>query len=283
MSANATSAVRPDMWAPPLQTLHRGLAIRVLVGLFLVPFSLGMMFLGWKLKDDRHSGSGPGVGFIIFGLLMLALSVWLFYRESSRLVTIHPEGIKLKKGSQYTAIAWEAVDEIWLHAVNVQAGGLIGLAITAAVRAMSNDPFNLDKASQVNVKLVGGGQTLKFNKADKGCVLAFRFACERVNPRLLDRYARLVRDGGVAVFNKVALSLHGVSFNGKPPLAFAEIESLQVDGGFIRAKKAGKWLSAGSAAAAQTPNVMVLITLFDTLSGKPMVRTEGDLVGGQYV
>ena len=105
MSANATSAVRPDMWAPPLQTLHRGLAIRVLVGLFLVPFSLGMMFLGWKIKDDRHSGSGPGVGFIIFGLLMLALSVWLFYRESSRLVTIHPEGIKLKKGSQYTTIA----------------------------------------------------------------------------------------------------------------------------------------------------------------------------------
>jgi len=273
------------MWGPPLQTLHRSLTARVLTILFLLPMGLGLLYLTYYAATvKRGPGSGATALIGLCAAAIVALSVWIIYRESTRQVWVHNEGIKLKKGSQFIAIAWDSVDEIFLHAVKVQAGGLIGMAVSAAVEALSKDPFDLDKSStNVTVTIVGGGQKIKMTKADKGCVQAFRFASERVNPRLLDKFARVVREGGTAQFNKISLSLQGVAFGNKAPIPFAEVEKLEVDGGFIKAKKKGKWLSAGSMMTAQVPNAMVLITLFDTLTGSGQVRTEKDLVGRQYV
>ena len=220
----------------------------------------------------------------MIGLVLTGLVVWVCWREWTRCVWVHSEGIRLKQYSKITAIAWADVGEIWLTATKVQAGGLIGMAVAAAIDAMRKDPFDLDRANtQVAVKIVGtDGQAIKFSKADKGCVAAFRFASEQVNPRLLKQAVDKISAGQTASFGKISVALSGISFNGRAPIPFTEFESLDVGSGMIRAKKKGKWLSAGSAATQTVPNAMVLLSLYDQIQGNQIVRGEGALVGRQF-
>ncbi len=280
--------------APALRELPRRWSYRVLIVLFLAPFAF-FTFVGaaFYVVDaaSRQDWTGLVVGgglFALGGVLLLALTVWLFWREQTRTVKIYETGIEARMGSKTVALRWDEIEEIWLFAQRVQAGGLLGMAVTAAVDAMRKDTHQALNENTTNIVVrfkSGDGRQVKISNMDKGVVATFEEALRRVNPRLVQKYLDIISNGGEAVFGKIRLSRAGIAFGNKAPVPFHEVSSLAIDNGQIVVKKDGKWLSLGSAPVAATPNVYVLTALFTRLtdgSVKTDVAPGKNLAGKMY-
>jgi len=271
--------------SPPSLILRRTWTIRLLVLLLLLPF--GLLAL-WGVIATVTSKPPDPVGAAMCAVLAVGLLlpfILIFRRESGRETRIHEEGIAQIVGSRTTELRWDAIREVWFHAVRVQAGGLVGAAVGAAIRAASKKNARLDpNTTSITVRLIGeDGAKLKVTSNDKGVVAAFEVVLSRVNPRLVAEGKRLVQQGQVASFGPLSISIRGVAAGRKEPTAFVEIETLGIKNGKLRLKKRGSWLDTFAIRIKDIPNVFAFLELYQQLSvsqtgGKPGV--DANLAGG---
>src|SRR5262245_36571952 len=117
----------------PILTLPRTAALRVVACLLPLPGALlcaaGAVFELRNTPPDLRLTAV--LALLAFGLAILA--VWLFRREATRLTLLYANGIEQRTGGTSREMLWTDVEEVWFQAMKMQAGGLLGLAVTAAV------------------------------------------------------------------------------------------------------------------------------------------------------
>jgi hypothetical protein len=260
-------------------TLKRTWIMRIVLCIFLLPLA-GL--LGWgAVASGLEGGRIPAA---VLGVLSVAAGVffaWQFRRETTRQVRLYEDRIEQFDGVRTRAIAWDEVREVWFRAIKVQAGGLLGVAVSAAVdAARKSNPAPLsERSSSITVRLVGAGTKLKLNSNDKGVVAAFEEILRRVNPRLVDDSLRAVHAGQAASFGKLSLSIQGLAIGRKGPIPFTDVQTLAIQKGKLVLKKQGAWLATAAIPIHKIPNVFCLMECYRRVtlapeSAKPTVGRE---------
>ena len=253
----------------PLLVVRRTVMIRLLLCLIVLPF--GLLAL-WGVVAASTNKPPDMVGAGICAVLAAAFivpCVVVFRREQRRETRLHEEGIVQVVGSRTNELPWSSIREVWFEATRVQAGGLLGAAVGAAVHAARRTKGNrLDpNTTNITVRLVGEGKRkLSLTSNDKGVVRALEEVLSRVNPRLVADAQRLIQHGQPATFGPVSLSVRGVSFARKDPIAFSDIEEVGIKSGKLRLKKRGTWLHAFAIPLKRIPNVFAFMELYEELS-----------------
>ncbi len=244
----------------PVLVLKRTVIIRVVLCLFLAPVILGFAWGAYAALEEPADTTGAAISAVL--CLITAALFWFFFaRESNRRTTLYEDGIAQTRGSKTTELRWNEVTEIWFRAVKVQVGGLIGAAVGAAVEAYGANkgkPLD-DRAASITIRILGHrGTKVVINSNDKGVMKAFEMLSSRVNPRLVEAVVRRVRQGETVSFGKMSLSLRGVAYGRKDPMAFQDIGKLSIEKGRLVLKKKGAWLAAQAVPVQNIPNLFVL-------------------------
>ncbi len=261
----------PLSGAPPVLEIPRGWAPRIALIVLVAPGALALVALAVGLLMDRPPEVVGAAVSALAGLLLGAIVVWRLWAEMARSAAMYEQGVELATYRGKTTMRWEQIEEIGFFAQKVQAGGLIGMAIGAGIDKLRG-PRPLDQRGvTIQLRLTGGGATIKLSNNDKGVFAAWQEAMRRVNPRLIADVMRRARAGERVEFGKkaVAITATGISFKKKAEISWQQIEKLSIVNGQLSAKITGKWLSSG-AAIAQIPNLFVLTAAVMQLSGGTM-------------
>jgi hypothetical protein len=256
----------------PILVLKRNFLIRLVVCLFLIPLALVFAYATYAAlqpPSDSSSAIFDAVVAVLCGGTVLAVLIG----EAGRITRFYPEGIEQTRRGRTTELRWEDVAEVWFQAVKIQVGGVAGLAIGAVLdRKRQGAPLNESNTS-ITVRLHGrNGEKLTINSNDQNVVKGYETVLAHVSPRLLEEARRRVEHGDTVTFGKISVSLRGIAYGRKDPVAFHEIEKLAIAGGKLRLKKKGAWLDALSVPVKKIPNVFVLTELYAGLAGGPVDR-----------
>ncbi len=242
----------------PVLVLKRTMVIRLLLCLFVLPLALLALWGAYAALQEPADTTGAAMA----GVLAVGLGAffWFFFsREMGRSTRIYEDGIEQIRGSNTTELRWNDVTEVWFQAVKVQAGGLIGLAVGAAMEASAKKKGKpLDtRGTSITVKVIGqSGEKVVMTSNDTGVLEAFEIVRARVNPRLVEDVKRRVQNGQTVAFGNVSISLRGIANGKKEPVSFSEIEKFVIDAGRLRLKKKGAWLDAIAVPVQKIPNVL---------------------------
>lgn len=274
--------------AQPVLILKRTKILRVIaamgLGIFILLAALGAVAGFSEKPPEPIFGAVSGV----VALALIGLLVWIFLSESNREVTLYDDRIVQRIRARTTEIPWASVEELRIKATRVRAGGLVGLAVGAAVEAATkakDKPLN-ENTTSIQATVSGGGRKIKLTSNDKGVVLAIDRIQAFINPRMTEAGIRLIQQGGTAVFGPLSLSLQGVSFRNRRAVPFAEIGKLYMEKGKLYLKKNGSWLASGSAPVAKVPNPFVALAVYRHFAGAAATAAQAtakDLVGSMYV
>jgi hypothetical protein len=262
----------PNFRGAPLMTLPRTKMLRGLMALLLLPAAAGCAFGAFaSLTGPEPSLVGGAVLAVLF-FLALGLLGWVFLREMRRTTSLYDEGIEQTGAASTKALRWADVESIQFRSMKVHYGGLVGLAMRAAIeRATTPRPgaeFD-ERLTNLTVKIAGPGTTIKLSSNDKGAGPALDEALRRVNPRLLELHVKRIQGSDTIAYGKVKLSSSTIAMGGKP-IPFADVESLHVQNGKLQLKRRGKWLSTAVQVSA-VPNLFVLLGAWARLSGAATV------------
>lgn len=259
----------------PVLVLKRTVIIRVVLCLFLLPLCLLTLWGAYEALEEP-GGSVAAAITGIFGVGLGFLFWYFFSREANRRTTLYEDGIAQTLGSRTTELRWSEVTEVWFQAIRIQAGGLIGAAVSAAMEASARKKgLPLDaRGTNITVRLVGrSGEKAVLTSNDKPLMEAFDIVRAKVNPRLVEEVTRRVQHGETVTFGKVSISLRGIGKAGKEPVAFHEIASLAVEKGRLVLKKKGSWLSALAMPIQKIPNLFVLTEVYTAFTAGPVDRS----------
>jgi hypothetical protein len=258
----------------PVVVLKRTLIIRIVLCLFVLPLALLSLWGVYASLQEPADTTGAAIA----GVLAAGLGAffWFFFsRETGRSTRVYEDGIEQIRGSQTTEIRWHDVTEVWFQAVKVQAGGLVGAAVGAAMEAAAKrkgTPLDA-RSTSIKVRVIGrGGEKIVITSNDKGILEAFEIIRARVNPRLVEEVKRRVQNAETVAFGKISISLRGIANGRKEPVAFNEIEKLAIDAGRLRLKKKGAWLDAMAVPVQKIPNVFVLTEVYIQVTTGPADR-----------
>jgi hypothetical protein len=264
----------------PLQVLKRTVVLRIVYCMTLLP--LAALF-GVAAAASLEGKQPDVIAAVVWGVVaaaLLGLLAWLCRREATRRIRLHEEGIVAVAGRKTVELPWSDVEQVWFRAIRVNAGGLLGVAIGAAVdasRGGKSRPLN-EASTSIAVRILGGGRKIKLTSNYRGVVPAFEEVLRRVNPRLVDDCLRRIREGQPVRFGKVTLSAAGVQFGRKAVLPFRDIERLEIARGRLLLRIRGGWFSRGRVQVRDIPNFTVLTAAFDRLrGGQGRVEVDGNL------
>ncbi|MFN7976332.1 MAG: hypothetical protein U0166_29025, partial [Acidobacteriota bacterium] len=164
--------------------LKRAILPRLLLGITLLP--LALVTGGFAVSEAMGRPPDFLAAAILAGTAVVATAVFfpLFVNEMGRETRLFAEGIEQRKRSTTTTLRYSEVREVWLRAVKIQAGGLIGAGIGAALSAMRK-PQGLDeRTTSITIRVVGEGKTIKITSSDRGVARAYEEVLARVSPRL---------------------------------------------------------------------------------------------------
>jgi hypothetical protein len=256
----------------PVLVLKRTMVIRLVLCLFVLPLVLLSLWGAYAALQEPADTTGAAMA----GVLAVGLGAffWFFFsREMGRSTRVYEDGIEQVRGSNTTELRWTDVTEVWFQAVKVQAGGLIGLAVGAAMEAAAKKKGKpLDtRGTSITVRVIGrGGEKVVITSNDTGVLEAFEIIRSRVNPRLVEDVKRRVQNGQTVAFGNISISLRGIANGKKEPVSFSEIEKFVIDAGRLRLKKKGAWLDAIAVPVQKIPNVFVLTEVYVQLAAGPV-------------
>lgn len=255
----------------PVLVLKRSVMPKLLLCLTLLPAALGLMALAGALAlGSEHELAGAAIS-ASFGLAAALPFFFLFREELGRRTLLYADGIVQERRGNETQLPYDEISEVWLRAIRVQAGGLIGLGIVAAVNALSNKKGALlnERTTNITVRLQGNKRSLRITSNDRGVARAFEEILARLNPRIVHETLQTIASGNPARFGKVSLSAEGVTMGNKAPVPLGDIERLYVESGRLLLKRSGKWTKS-SVAVSSVPNVFALLEAHAALTEAPI-------------
>ena len=240
--------------SPPQRVVKHSLVGRILL---FIPVTLYLVILGIMSLDPEPV---PMLAWII-GAVALALTVWGCLAIGKNKISIHAEGVHQEGPFGSRAVRWADVTETRYRrtpAMNAGAHfGLLGWLIYAlATRG------NTGGGGQESLTVISSdGAKVKISSNYKAVEFAIGDVHRAVNPRLLEEARRRAQRGETVTFGNLGVSAAGVTWKGKAPVSYADIESMDVEGSNLKVKQQGKWMALVSVPAQKVPNVFVALDL----------------------
>jgi hypothetical protein len=236
--------------SPPIRTLKDTFTGRLIAGLLF----LGMLAFAYVDYSDSHTFDPWLWGFTTFFGVILAFAV---YWAAIRRVNIHQEGISYVSPFKNAEMRWEEVQQTRYSQTPVNVGahfGLLGLLVMAVAK----------KGTAANKGLViEGPAKIKLTSNMKDVDEAIRLVLDAVNPRVLKQAEANLSSGMPVEFGPLSLTVQGVVWKKKDPIAYTSIVKCVIDGANFQLKSEGKWLNNVSVAANKIPNIFVVIQMIE--------------------
>ncbi len=253
----------------PVLVLPRTKILRIVAG---VPLGAVAVLCGWGAVASFLEKPPESVAGIILGAVAAAAGWtlgWLLRRGAGREVRLYAEGIEEVLPGRTTRLRFGSVTEVWIRAVGIQAGGLLGAGIAIAVEAASKKKGGRlsETSTNITVRIVAPTGKVVLTSNYKGIVAALEEVMRRVNPRLVEEKLAEIQEAKAVSFGKFTASNAGIAFGRKEPIPFSEVEGLTLSRGRLTLKRRGKWLATASVAADKVPNLYVLTELLAKLAG----------------
>ena len=186
-------------------------------------------------------------------------TVGLWVTIGKTTLSVHPEGVRYKSVFSEKELLWRDIKETSYKVTPIQVGmhfGLIGMAIQSYVNRQGGKSSTM---SQI-LKLVGqDGTVIKVTSNTSNAKEAIASILGKIVPPMVADIKKRIQNGENVEFGMISVSMAGVRWKSKEPVAFADISRAEIAGAALKIGKHGKWLNYVSVGCHRVPNVIVLL------------------------
>ncbi len=253
--ASVSGMGAPTAWHPVRRWIRLGSLVT-----FLILLLLAVLILSYGLFDAWQASQAHGPALIddrlfmplLLSLLVFLLSLvaaWITYSRWNRGVAVYEHGFAHRDRRGVQAWRWEQVT-----------------ALSAAVTRHFPGGDQTGTSRTYTLRDLRGGTLLLTDQLKDVEGLA-RAIEEAVFPHLYDQCASRYNRGEEVSFGAVTVSKSGITL-GRKEIPWTEVGQVSIEHGTLRvARKSGGWFSGAGAAAAQIPNLRVLLSMIDQVAG----------------
>jgi hypothetical protein len=247
LSKEAVAGVSSDLGTPIGE--WKGKSGRYIWGVLGV--ILGIIMIGVCPNTPTNQGA-IGIFLYFVGSSILGLSLFVgvkVFLERDLRVRAYSDGLVQTKRGTNTVIRWHNIVAVWQNVTDYTYYRM----------------FTYDTTHCYTIQL-NNNRKLQFDDSIKNVAELGNVIQQQVTKRQLPDALKALEQGGTIPFGKLSVSAQGLS-NGKETIPWWQVESVRLDRGIITVKKEGKWLNWSSIRVAETPNILVFLTLVDTIVG----------------
>lgn len=217
---------------------------------FLVVGEAGILL---KFTSPYQAEYGPdmfttiaivGVIVAVIGFLLAEMS----FRYRQTRVLVFPDGFMQIQANKTNTVRWRDVTEVW----------------QAVTRRYVNGVYT--GTTHVYTLRTADGQKIVFGNSIKKVEQLGTLVQQQVNQLRFPGAVSAYNAGQVVNFGPLAVSQMGLT-KGNQTVPWNEIQGVQVQKGYIKVKKQGKWLNFANVRVSAVPNVFVFLALVDRIVG----------------
>lgn len=224
-------------------------------GIFFGVVGLGLFaiaaFVSVVGESNPRGALFLGACFGIPGLLCLCGAAWQLYsafKNQKRRVVVFETGLARVGASKNAVIRWDDINTVFQALTDLRRNGTrVSTIHTYTICLKDNSKVLFDDTVQ-NVEALG-------NTIQK-----------EVSNRLLPRYMETYTSGRTVTFGRLTISQAGIN-NSRETMPWDQVEAVNIDRGQISVRKQGKWFNWAGQTAAQTPNLLIFLTMIDQIVG----------------
>ncbi|MCU1350099.1 MAG: hypothetical protein JWO56_3129 [Acidobacteria bacterium] len=239
--------------SPALQTYRPADLYRILLGTVGFVMAAALIAMG---RDGSESMTFGGIAVAVLTIIGL-------YAMGGKLLTIHPEGVRVRNRFGQKEMEWQEVKEYRYRAVPAQGhahAGLIGaIAIAAARRSMGPQATT----SFYLTIVANDGRKLTIDPQFRDTYEAIGHIVNKLHERLRPQADTALPHG--AIFGPLRLTLREVQYKSKEPIPLHELVRAELRGQVLDIKKQGKLLSSVAIRSDKVPNVLLLVEMMEKL------------------
>jgi hypothetical protein len=209
---------------------------------------VGLVLLVGSADGEGATGSTTIIAFTVALLLIVAALILalppLLYR--SWCVFVCSEGFLFKRGSRLDAFRWDQVAAVWQKVTKRYYNGIY-----------------MGMRHKYTIQRVDGAKVAFTDRFPDVEALGDVIAREVTNcqfPRVIAAY----NAGQTVQFGPLSVNVQGVS-NSREQVPWGQIQSINVDQGFVKIRKEGKLLGWSTVAVSKIPNFFVFMALVNTI------------------
>jgi hypothetical protein len=242
-------SVAYELGGSPLAVYKASYARQFLTATLALGFGALLVFGALAAMGEPDSG-----GIIIaipLGLLLVGWGFWFIFkaiRERDLRVIVMNDGFVLIRGGSHQVFRWADIANVW-QAVTVHRSYGVKTGTT----------------HRYTIQLKNGTKTVLTDTLRNVEALGNNIQ-EQVTKRILPQAVEALNAGQSIKFGKIQVTPHGLG-NGKELVPWNEIKGVSVNMGYISVQKQGKILNWARTSVAQTPNVLVFLSLVDHVVG----------------
>lgn len=240
--------------SPAEKTYGQTMAIRVAIGLLAAGAILVLLLV---VYSDSFQSAPMWAWVSVATIAGATAALWVAIGKTR--LSIHPEGVRYKSMFSEKELLWRDVKETRYKITPINVGahfGLIGMAIQSYMSHRG------DKSAMVSqmLKLVGqDGTVIKVTSNTSNAKEAIAGILGKIVPPMVADIKKRIQNGETIEFGMISVSLAGVRWKSKEPVAFADISKAEIAGSSLKIGKQGKWLNYLSVGCHRVPNVIVLL------------------------
>jgi len=222
----------------------------LLVGVGIAAFLVGA--LGAVSELSRDVGSALGVACLpgLVSLATLGLGVWCLYAAWNNwgsAVAVFDRGLVVARWEDVRQIPWEEVTAVWQSITKHYTNGIYtGTTHKYTVQLTDDTKYKLDDKYKDIEPL---GKAIQTN----------------VTNALYPKYVAALKAGSRLEFGPLALDYNKL-YSGKKELAWDDVKSVRIQGGYISVKKEKGWIRWAGASVPQIPNFFIFYALMKEFS-----------------
>ncbi|MFN8374229.1 MAG: DUF6585 family protein [Anaerolineae bacterium] len=230
-----------------------GIVLLVVFGIMTAVFALA----AYQAPRNRFAEYDASTAMLVIAVVCGVLGVMVFFftvfRYRGLHVQVYDEGFARIRGRKIEAVRWTDVRSVLQSVTHYRRYGQ-----TISTRYI----YTIETADRRRIKL---------SNEIKDISLLGDTIQQETSKRMLPQAVAAYQSGQPVSFGSITLSKDGVS-QGRKQLSWAEVEGVQIENGYVKFKKQGKWFNWANVPAAKIPNLYVFLSMVDNIVGIKRTR-----------
>lgn len=212
---------------------------------------LGGFMMIVALAAMGEPDSGGIIIAVLIGVLLVGGGLWLSFKaitERDLRVIVMNDGFVLTKGGKHQVFRWADIANVWQQVTIHRSYGI-----------------KTGTTHRYTVQLKNGTKTVLTDNLRNVDALGNTIQ-EQVTKRILPEAVKALNAGQSIKFGKIQVTPQGLG-NGRDLVPWNEVKGVSLNMGYISVQKQGKLLNWARTSVAETPNVLVFLSLVNHVVG----------------